>query len=68
MKELNGFEKIVLAPGESKQLSLLLTEADFSFWDDNQHQCTAEAGFFEVLIGSSSANILLKASVELLKQ
>ncbi|GAW95420.1 MULTISPECIES: glycoside hydrolase family 3 C-terminal domain-containing protein [Colwellia] len=61
-KELKGFTKVFLAPGESKQISISLNKRDLSFWDINTNDWLAEAGDFEVLLGTSLDQIKLKAS------
>jgi len=61
-KELKGFAKVYLAPGESKQVSISLNKRDLSFWDVSSNNWLAEAGEFEVLLGTSLDQIKLKAS------
>lgn len=62
VKELKGFDKVYLQPGESKQISIELTQRDLSFWDISTNNWLAEAGEFEVLLGTSLDNIILKES------
>ncbi len=53
VKELRGFSKIQLAPGESKQVTLAITPDDLAFTTiDMEHK--VEPGQFEVMVGSSS--------------
>jgi len=59
-KELKGFAKIFLAPGESKQISISLNKRDLSFWDVNSNNWLAETGDFEVLLGTSLKKIELR--------
>lgn len=59
-KELKGFVKVALAPGESRTVTLTLDERALSFYDPAQKRWVAEAGEFEVLIGSSSRDIRLR--------
>lgn len=65
-KELKGFKKVFLKPGESKTVRITLREKDFSYWDENKKDWYAEPGEFEILIGSSSKDIKLKTRVKLL--
>jgi beta-glucosidase len=58
-KELKGFAKVLLAPGESKQVSISLNKRDLSFWDVNRNNWLAEPGEFEVQLGTSLDNIHL---------
>ncbi len=64
-KELKGFSKVSLEPLETKTITLTLEPRAFAFWDDLQHTWVAEAGTFEVLIGSSSQDIRARALFEL---
>jgi len=61
-KELKGFAKVYLAGGESKQISISLNKRDLSFWDVNSNDWLAEAGEFEVKLGTSLEKIHLRAS------
>ena len=61
-KELKGFAKVFLAPGESKKISISLNQRDLSFWDVKTNNWLAEAGEFEVQLGSALNDIKLKAS------
>jgi beta-glucosidase len=60
-KELKGFDKVFLQPGETKEVSIELTQRDLSFWDINTNDWLAESGEFEVLLGTSLDNIHLRA-------
>ncbi len=61
-KELKDFDKVFLAPGESKQVTMSLNKRDLSFWDVKSNDWLAEEGEFEVLLGASVEDIKLKAS------
>ncbi|WP_207429145.1 glycoside hydrolase family 3 C-terminal domain-containing protein [Pedobacter sp. SYSU D00535] len=64
-KELKGFQKVFLQPGESKEITLSLDEQAFSFFDDKQMKWVLEPGDFEILIGSSAQDIRSKAKLKL---
>jgi beta-glucosidase len=64
-KELKGFAKVALEPGQSKRVTLTLDRQSLAYWDDLRHAWVAEAGEFRVLVGSSSADIHAEASFEL---
>jgi len=64
-KELKGFAKVALAPGETKTVALTLDQAALAFWEDYRHAWVAEAGAFEALIGSSSQDIQARAEFHL---
>ena len=65
IKELKAFDKIELAPGESKKVSFTLNKRDFSYYSKVYDRWLAESGKFEILIGSSSRDIRLKGSLSL---
>ncbi|WP_028121551.1 glycoside hydrolase family 3 C-terminal domain-containing protein [Epilithonimonas tenax] len=64
-KELKGFEKVFLNPGEEKQVSITVDKAALSFFDADKHAWVAEPGDFEALIGNSSDNIKTKVKFTL---
>ncbi|SFQ81015.1 glycoside hydrolase family 3 C-terminal domain-containing protein [Hymenobacter arizonensis] len=64
-KELKGFEKVFLQPGEAKTVTLTLDSGAFQYYDEAQKQWVLEPGRFDVLVGSSSRDIRLKGSVTL---
>ena len=57
VKELKGFQKVKLAPGEEKAVTLTIGKKALSFFDDAKHEWVAEPGKFEAIIGSSSRDI-----------
>ena len=57
VKELKGFRKIKLAPGESKEVSFTIEKDALSYFDDAQHVWVAEPGKFEAIIAASAADI-----------
>jgi len=62
-KNLRGFERITLHPGERKTIRFTLTPADLSLWDRNM-QFVVEPGVFRVMIGASSEDIRLNGEFE----
>jgi beta-glucosidase len=64
-RELKGFEKVRLAPGETKHVSLTLDARAFSYWDESAHKWTIDPGRFVVRVGDSSENTPLSADVTL---
>jgi len=66
-KELKGFAKVELAPGETKTVTLTLDRRSLAYWDDARHAWVAEAGAFEVAVGSSSLDIRARAGFQLTK-
>ncbi len=65
VKELKGFQKVVLGPGERATIRLTLIPRDFSFWDTRTHSWVAEPGEFNLLVGSSSRDIALRMPLTL---
>ncbi len=66
-KELKGFAKIALQPGEIQTVSFSLDPRALSYYDDLAHRWVAEAGEFQALVGRSSQDIRLTASFQLLE-
>ena len=64
-KELKAFAKVYLEPGESKTVTLTLARDALAYYDDLVHAWVAEAGEFEVLVGSSSQEIRATATFTL---
>jgi beta-glucosidase len=64
IKELKGFSKVFLAPGESRAVSISLNKRDLSFWDVNTNDWLAETGEFEVLLGTSLDDIKLSTTFD----
>jgi len=64
-KELKAFAKVHLKPGECKTVTLALGRDALAYYDDLAHAWVAEAGEFEVLVGSSSQDIRATATFTL---
>lgn len=58
-KELKGFAKVALEPAEKKSVDFYLSGRDFAYYDSAYRAWYVESGWFEILIGSSSADIRL---------
>ncbi len=67
IQELKRFSKVALAAGETQTVTFTLDHAALAYWDDAQHAWVAEAGEFEVLVGSSSQDIRAREVFELAK-
>jgi beta-glucosidase len=65
VKELKGFVKIELVPGEEKEIFFNLDYRSFAYYDTEINDWYAPGGDYEILIGASSADIRLKAPVSL---
>jgi beta-glucosidase len=64
-RELKGFEKVNLAPGETKHITLNLDARAFSYWDEAAHKWAIDPGKFVLRVGDSSENTPLSAEVTL---
>ena len=64
-KELKGFRKVYLAPGEHTTVQFELPCSAFAYWSTAIHNWLVEPGEFEILVGSSSRDIRLKNQLHL---
>ena len=60
--ELKRFEKIELAPGESKEVTFRLPATELGLWNSRMEYVT-EPGEFEIMVGKSSDNIQCRETV-----
>jgi len=65
VKELKGFSKINLKPGEEKKIVVELDKSAFEFWNPETKKWTLEPGQFKIFVGSSSRDIRLEKTIEL---
>jgi len=63
IKELKGFQRVLLQPGETKTATLKLKTEVLAFWDVNDDTFVVEPGYFEIMIGSSSEDIRLRDTI-----
>ena len=68
VKELKGFRKIRLLPGETKQVSITLDKSALSFYDDRVGEWVAEPGDFEAWIGTAADQIASKVKFKLVSK
>jgi len=64
-RELKGFQKVSLNPGETRHITLNLDARAFSYWDESAHKWTIDPGRFEIRVGDSSENTPLAAGLNL---
>lgn len=64
VKELKGFQKVTLAPGESRTLTFNIRYRDFAYWSDTEHAWTVTPGTFDLMAGTSSRDIACSLPVE----
>ena len=64
VRELKGFSKVALAPGESREVSFVLDKRSFAYWNQAIHDWHVETGVFTIEVGSSSRDLPLRGTVE----
>ena len=65
LKELKGFKKISLKPGEKQTVSIPLDQRALAYYDPVKVGWVSEAGDFKILVGSSSKDIRLQDTFHL---
>ncbi len=61
-KELKGFAKVFLQPGETKNVTLEISKDDLSYFNADNHEWTVEPGEFKALVGPASDDIKTTAT------
>ncbi len=64
-KELKGFSKVELRPGEETKVTIELGQRAFAYYNTDLNDWHVESGTFEILVGASSRDIRLSATVEM---
>ncbi|MCJ8045436.1 glycoside hydrolase family 3 C-terminal domain-containing protein [Blautia sp. NSJ-166] len=64
-KELKGFEKVFLEPGETKTVTMELNKRSFAWYNTELHDWFAASGDYEILVGASSRDIRLTETLHL---
>ena len=64
-RELKGFEKVELQPGEAKTVTFQLDKRSFAYWNDELGDWHVESGRYTVEIGRSSRDLVLSEGVEI---
>ena len=65
VKELKGFQKVKLAPGETRNLTFTIDKEALSYFDDTRHEWVAEPGKFEAIVAASATDIRAKVAFTL---
>jgi len=65
IKQLRGFERVTLAPGQSERVAFVLGPKELSFWSISDDSFRVETGTYTVRVGGSSDELPLSASIEL---
>jgi beta-glucosidase len=64
IKSLRGFQRVMLRPGETKHVTITLPASQLSYYDVMTHKFIVAPGMFNVMIGSASDDIRLRADLE----
>ena len=67
LKELRGFQRIHLQPGETKAVTFPLPAAKLAYWDETTHGFMVRPGIFDVMVGASSGDIRAQGRVEVIQ-
>jgi beta-glucosidase len=59
-ERLRGFQRVTLAPGQTKTVTMQVPGEKLAYWDDASHAYVAQPGSYDVLVGASSADIRVK--------
>ena len=65
LRELKGFAKVHLEPGETQQVSCQLDERAFAFWSQRFRQWVVESGEFMIAVGNSSRHLAATETISL---
>ena len=63
-KELLGFQRVSLKPGETCTLSFPLPAEKLAYWNETKHAFAVNPGAFDILLGASSGDIRLRGQIE----
>ena len=63
--ELKGFAKVPLESGESREVTIALDDKAFRYWNVKTGRWETEGGVYQIMVGSSCADIRLRGEVEL---
>jgi beta-glucosidase len=64
-KELKGFDKMMLQPGEQKTVTIKLDENAFQYFNDVKNEWVMDPGTFDILVGGSSRDIKLNGKIKM---
>ncbi|MEN3747403.1 glycoside hydrolase family 3 C-terminal domain-containing protein [Sphingomonas sp. HF-S3] len=64
-RQLKGFQKVTLMPGERRTVTIDLPRDAFHHWDERRHAWMREAGTYRIMVGRSSRDILHTATIRL---
>lgn len=62
-RQLVGFVKVILRPGQSREVTIPLNRRAFSYWSVKDHAWRVQPGSYSMMVGSSSEDLPLRASI-----
>ena len=65
VRELKGFAKLDLEPGDTKRATIRLWRRDFAYWDSFRHRFRTDAGHYDIAFGASETDIRSRTAVDL---
>lgn len=65
LKELKGFEKVLLQPNETRSVKIILSAEDFQYYSERSKKWVFEKGEFIIKVGSSSQDIKMEQKIKL---
>jgi beta-glucosidase len=68
IKELRGFKRIPLRPGETQTVRFALKGTDLTYWNAERHAFLVEPGQVGIMVGASSADVRLQKTIEVKKK
>ena len=63
-RQLEGFQKVMLQPGQTQHVHFTLDPRAFSYWDEQTNGWVVANGTYQVLVGDSSRNLPLQGSFD----
>jgi beta-glucosidase len=64
LQQLRGFQRVTIAPGETRHVTMKLRSADLSYWDEASGRFAVETGTsVDVQVGASSRDIRLRGTL-----
>lgn len=64
VKELRGFDKVALEPGETRTVTFTLGSGAFAYWNDDVHKFHVADGTFEIQIGASAHDVICREEIK----
>ncbi|MDY4409611.1 MAG: glycoside hydrolase family 3 C-terminal domain-containing protein [Prevotella sp.] len=65
LKELKGYDKVMIKKGETKHITIMLDEEAFHYYDVNAHKFVTHSGEYQIMVGPSSSVLPLTANIQL---